>query len=137
MDFETNPNKVSFALVFDTVTQEVYEATVCDYNKNNCYRIINPDYKDDYIYEAESRNVDHSQAYDEVSYIDLDVDEDFIEKAIAILNGQPYDERVIISFNLPDDMTFILMMQAHEEDITFNQLIENILLAELEKYETA
>ena len=137
LDFETNPNKVSFALVFDTVTQEVYEVTVCDYAKENCYRIINPDYKEDYIYEAESRNVDHSQAYDDVSYIDLDVDEDFIEKATAILNGQPYDERVTISFDLPNDVLFVLMKMAHEEDITFNQLIENILLKELEKYETA
>jgi hypothetical protein len=136
MDFETNPNKVSFSLVFDTVTQEVYEATVCDYTKNNCYRIINPDYKDDYIYESESRNVDNSQAYDDVNYVDLELD-DFIEKATAILNGQPYDERVTISFDLPNDMTFILMMQAHKEDITFNQLLENILLAELEKYKTA
>lgn len=137
LDFETNPNEVSFSLLFDCVTQEVYEATVCDYSKNNCYRIINPDYKDDYIYEAESRNVDHSQAYDDTLYIDLDVDEDFIEKATAILNGQPYDERVIISFDLPNDIAFILMMKAHEEDITFNQLIENILVNELEKYETA
>jgi hypothetical protein len=53
------------------------------------------------------------------------------------LNGQPYDERVIISLDLPHDVLFVLMQMAHKEDITFNQLIENILLAELEKYETA
>lgn len=127
MDFESNPNEVSFSLIFDTVTQEVYEATVCDYTKENCYRIMNPDYTDAYLCEADSRNVNPNQAYDEVEYIDIDVEEDFIEKATAILNGQPYDERVTVAFNLPNDVLFILMKDAHEQDMTFNDYMTDVL----------
>ena len=66
------------------------------------------------------------QAYDDVNYIDLDVDEDFIEKATAILNDEPYDERVVISVELPQDVIYILMQNAHNEDITLNHYMEKI-----------
>lgn len=137
IDFETNPSEVSFSIIFDTKTQEVYEATVCDYKKENCYRIINPSCKDDYQYEADYRNCNHMQAYDDVNYIDLDVDEDFIEKATAILNDEPYDERVVISVELPQDVIYILMQNAHNEDITLNHYMEKIFAAALEKHKTA
>lgn len=136
LDFETNPTEASFSLIFDTITQEVYEATVCDYRKENCYRIINPLYKQDYRYEAESRGENANQAYDDTNYIDLDVDEDFIEKATAILNGEEYDERVVISIELPEDIIYTLMQNAHNEDITLNHYMEKILTAAVENYKT-
>jgi hypothetical protein len=129
MDFEFNPNnqKFSFSMIFDSVNQTVYEVTVCDYVKQNCYRMLHPDYIDQYEYESLSRNVNWKQAYDNVEYIDLDVDEDFIEKANAILNELPYDERVVIAIDLPNDLWFVLMKKAHELDITLNKYIEQIL----------
>lgn len=133
MDFELGLHEKSFSIVFDTVTQTVYEATVCDYVKQNCYRIINPDYVEQYQYEANSRNVNYKQAYDDIDYIDLCVDKDFIEKATAIINDLPYDERVIITIDLPDDMVYSLMKEAHELDITFNEFIAKILQDEIEK----
>ena len=50
------------------------------------------------------------------------------------MNGLPYDERVIISFDLPNNILFELMKQAHEQDITLNEYIEQILINELNKY---
>lgn len=134
IDFEGDINSHSYSIVMDIKTQVVYQADVCDYKTNNCYRIIHPDYVDAYIDEAESRNVNPKEAWDDVEFIDLNVDEDFIEKATAILNGLPYDERVIISFDLPNNILFELMKQAHEQDITLNEYIEQILINELNKY---
>lgn len=133
IDFDSEMNKNSFSIIFDTITQVIYEANVCDYVNNNCYRIIHPDYVDDYRDEAENRNCNPDQAYDDVDYINLEVDEDFIEKAMAIMNNMPYDERILINIDLPEDDIYRLMRIAHEMDITFNEYINQILEDELNR----
>jgi predicted HicB family RNase H-like nuclease len=37
------------------------------------------------------------------------------------------DGRTTIQIDLEDDLLFKLMLKAHEQDITLNQLVENIL----------
>jgi hypothetical protein len=105
-------------IAFSTKTQEVFEICVHDYQRNRAYRLINSDYQD--------VNTDNT-AWDGVDYIDLDVDDDFMQKHIAIFEGEDYDTRVVMSLDLPEDLINKLMRMAHEEDITFNQLIEKIL----------
>lgn len=46
------------------------------------------------------------------------------------------DNRVSVEIELEDDLLFKLMFMAHEQDITLNQLVENILRAFIES-ETA
>lgn len=43
------------------------------------------------------------------------------------------DDREVVEVNLPDDVLFTLMLQAHEQDITLNQHVNNILRQELER----
>jgi len=133
MDFDTNLHDTSYGFIYDTVTQVIYEVTVCDYNKNNCYRIIHPDYVDEYRYEAESKNCNPNQAFDDVEYSDIEDIDDFIAKATAINNGDEYDERVTIKFDVSDDVLLVLMKAAHEKDITFNQYLEEILQAAIDR----
>ena len=52
---------------------------------------------------------------------------DIIEKARAIVNGEEYDNRVQVNIELPEEDINVLMKMAHEQDITLNNLIENIL----------
>lgn len=117
----------SFNIVFDTRTQEVYTVEVCDYKNSRAYRMINPDYKEAHDSEAQVHGVDGREAWDAVSFVDLEDPDDFIQKSLAIRGGQDYDTRVSIPVNFPDDVLLTLMKQAHEADITFNQHIENIL----------
>ena len=77
--------------------------------------------------EAESKSVLANQAWDDVDYIDLDVDDDFIQKALAIKAGEDYDTRVSVPVDFTDDELLTYMKIAHERDITFNQLIEEAL----------
>jgi len=74
------------------------------------------------------------QAWDDVNYIDLDVDEDFLEKAKSIVNGEDYDTRVSIPLDLPDDVLFELMKKAHEKDMTLNQLVEEALQIAIDEF---
>jgi hypothetical protein len=124
----------SFSVVFDRDDQEVYEVTVCDYANNRAYRMIDPDFKSGHDNEAAARDVPADQAWDNVRYVDLDVDDDFIQKGQAIRAGQPYDTRIQVDLDLPDNVLFDLMKLAHERDITLNHLIEQILREVIAKH---
>jgi predicted HicB family RNase H-like nuclease len=43
------------------------------------------------------------------------------------------DDRVIIGLELEQDLLYQLMLMAHEQDITLNQLVEQILRAYLDQ----
>jgi hypothetical protein len=76
-----------------------------------------------------------NQAWDDVNYIDLDVDDDFIQKALAIRAGEDYDTRVSVPVDFTDEELLTYMKIAHERDVTFNQLIEDALRAAIKGYE--
>lgn len=106
----------SFFIAFDPRdNQRVYAVEACDYANNRAYRLKDPDIVLD------------KQAWDDVDFVDLEDDDDFMQKALAIRAGEDYDTRVSIPVTFPDDVLFTLMKQAHEADITFNQHVENIL----------
>lgn len=117
----------SFNIVFDNTSQTVYTVEACDYTNNRAYRIVNPLFKAVHDSEAEDRGVLGNQAWDEVNWIDLEQDDDFIQKGLAIRDGEDYDTRVSVPVDLPDDVVFGLMKMAHERDITFNQLVEEVI----------
>lgn len=115
-------------VIFDSNTQEIYEATIASKNsKDQPYRWLNPNTKKDFLAECRTRNIDPKIAWDNITYIDLETEEDFFEKAKAIFNNLPYDKRIQIPLNLSTDEWFHLMKIAHERDITMNQLAKEIL----------
>lgn len=125
------------SIVFDTRTQDVYEVTAYDYARDRAYRMINPEFRQAFESEVEDRDqLDMAWEDDNgnpIKYIDLETDEDFLEKAYAIMNDQDYDSRVQIPVTLEDDVLFQLMKIAHEKDITLNQLFEDILREEIDR----
>lgn len=126
LDYETDHAHAT--VLFSTETQEVYEATVNDKdNDHKPYRWINPEYKDAYVAECESRDIDHKIAWDSTEWYDLEVDVDWLEKAAAIMRGESFDERVQVPLNLNESEMLELCMQAHKRDMTLNQYVEYIL----------
>lgn len=117
----------SLTIIFDTVTQEVYEVQAHDYLHNRAYRLFNPEYKDAHQQESKARGDLANEAWDDVNYIDLDVDDDFIQKALAIVAGEDYDTRVSIPLDIPEEDLMLLFKAAHERDMTFNQFVEEAL----------
>ena len=122
----------SASVVFDAVTQVVYEATVCDYAADRAYRWTHPDFKSNFDAEVQHRQAG-DQAWDTVNYTDLDVTEDFLTKTRAIVNGESYDTRITVPLEMSDDEMLRLMTMAHEQDITLNQLVEQILTQAIEQ----
>ena len=125
----------SFSIVFSTKTQKVYEVTMCDYTNNRAYRMIAENKQEKHRKEAENLNVNLNEAWDDVDYVDLDVVDDFIQKALAIRAGERYDTRVQIEVDFSDEDLLQYMKLAHERDMTFNELVEEALrhaIAEVE-----
>jgi hypothetical protein len=122
----------SVGIVFDSQDQTVYQVEAHDHRNGRSYRLINPLFNDARRQECARRNLDPDEAYDTVKFIDLETTEDFLEKATAIIKGEDYDTRVSVPLELPDDMLFLLMKQAHEQDITLNEHMENVLRMAIE-----
>lgn len=114
------------SITFDTETQEVYMVEAFDYVNDRAYRFFNPEYVDAYHEECITRGIT-DVAWEDVRYIDIDVEEDFLEKAKAILNGTSYDTRLQVSVDFSDEELLKYMKLAHELDITFNELVERAL----------
>ena len=125
----------SFSIVFSTKTQKVYEVTVCDYTNDRAYRMINPDYVKKHKKEAKARNVDLNEAWDCVNYIDLEVDDDFIQKCLAIREGEDYSTDISVPLDLPDDLLMFAFKAAHEENITLNDWMNKMLREFINKVE--
>ena len=117
----------SFTVIFDTRDQTVYEVQAHDYVHNRAYRMINEDFQKKNRKEAKKRDIDKDNAWDDVDYVDLDVDDDFIQKCLAIRAGEDYDTRVSVPMEFSDEELLTYMKLAHERDITFNQLVEQAL----------
>lgn len=117
----------SASILYNTQTQIVYQVELADYYKNLAFIWTNPYFRQAYIDEAKTRDVDPMQAWDEVNFIELEVEEDMLEKIRAVVNDEPYDTRVKVPIDLDDATLYQLMTMAHEQDITLNQLVNNIL----------
>ena len=90
--------------------------------------MINPQYADAHVQEASTRSVDMNNAWEGVDYIDLDVEEDFVEKATAILSGQDYDTRVMMQLELDSDLEMEIYRNAHRLDMTVNDYMQMALV---------
>ena len=123
----------SFGIVFDTLDQTIYEVEVCDYANNRAYRIINPAVRNEHKSEADNRNINFNEAWDDVNWVDLETDDDFIQKCLSIKAGEEYDDNVEVPLTLDENDLFELMMLAHKRNLTLNQLVENILRQAVEE----
>lgn len=125
------------SIIFDTRTQEVYQAMAYDYSRDRAYRMTNPDYKSDFDAECKDREIiDQAWELDDgtpINYVDLEVEDDFLEKVHAIVNDEDYDTRVQVPVEFTDDELLVYMKMAHERDMTFNEFVEMALRAAIDE----
>ena len=129
-------------VVFNVGTGTVYEVSVSP-NLDELlgravkpYRYINPEYRDAYNSEAKTHDVDPDQAWDDVKWIDLETEEDFLDKASKMFDGVSFDTRVQVPIDLDNDTMLKLCMAAHERDITLNDMVGIILQEVVDKHES-
>ena len=111
----------SVSAIFDAATQEVYQVEVFDNLRHVNYTFTAPAHREKHAAEAKQRNI----SFDDNDYktVELEVIEDWLEKAQAIVAGQEYDTRVIVPVTFPDAELLQIFQAAHKMDITFNQFV--------------
>lgn len=124
---------VAANVVFDAVTQTVYEVEVWDGKNQREYRWIHPDYIIAVKNECAMKGRPFEESVPGSKYIDLDLAHDMLEKISAIHSGEDYDPRVAVEIDLTKDEQFELMKLAHEADITLNEYVKRLLEKALEK----
>ena len=130
LDYESEYADIS--VLYSTTDQTVYQAEVSvkreawDEDKKP-YRWLNPDYVDAFYKESKKRKVDTDIAWDNTKWIDLEMEEDFLEKATSLFKGEECDTRVQFPIDIDDELILKLSMEAHKRDITLNKMIEIIL----------
>jgi predicted HTH domain antitoxin len=128
--WDKHQDGVGASLTYDTMLQKPLCVTVCDYARNKAYRLK------DKTGDVFGNQVDDDEyAWDDVKYIDLDTDNDFIEKAKAIVNYLPYDTRIEVELDLTNTEELNLMRMAHEADKTVNEFVQDILIRNIRDYE--
>lgn len=126
LDYESDYAHAS--IVFNCETQEVYTAEINDkFDKYKPYRWLNPVHKEAMYAEARQRRIEANCAWDNTMWYDLEVEEDWLEKANAIMRGEEFDCRVQVPLNLEKEELYKLMEMAHERDVTLNKMVEIIL----------
>lgn len=136
LDYDSTNDDYYISCIFDTKTQEVYSIDFHDNDTYIAYRWIHPDYVKSYNEECGKHNITDETEYDGYKLIRIEMEEDIEDKIACALLGREYDTRIKLPLDLPDDLTFELMKMAHERDITFNQLLSNVLTESMKKYES-
>ena len=103
----------SIACIFDCATQDVIMMEVCDYALEKAFRWKNEKFEFD-----ENDNT----AWEEVDYIDI-IEEDFMEKATAIIEGREYDQGILIPIELTQSELVAISLAAHKLNVTLNQFM--------------
>jgi hypothetical protein len=134
-DSEGADGAFSVHTIFDSVNQEVYIIEAWDYVTDREYRWMNPEFRPKFIAESKSRNISSSESLDGRNYIELEVVEDILEKIKCIVAGTEYDTRVKVPLTLDKEQMYELMCMAHEKDITLNELVEEVLLEQIGRFE--
>jgi hypothetical protein len=96
--------------------------------------MINPDYVKKHEKEAKNRGVNMNEAWDMVEYVDLEVDDDFIQKCLAIKAGEDYSTDISVPIDLPDDILLEAALNAHRQNITLNEYINQALREMIDEY---
>lgn len=65
--------------------------------------------------------------------IELETEEDILEKAEAIFNGVPYDTRIVIPLDIKDEDFLMYAKAAHKLDITINDFMEKAIREMVDK----
>jgi hypothetical protein len=106
--------------VYDIVSQEVLEIIAEDHALGKSYVWQTSDIK----------GLGNYRDY----LIELETEEDILEKAEAIFFHKPYDSRIVIPLDIKDEDFLMYAKAAHKLDITINEFMEKAIREMVEKY---
>lgn len=114
--------------IYDTVDQTVYEIAISStYEGDVRYKWFNPDYLEAYQAEANEREIQWDQCFDDERWAITESFDDILDKVTKILAGEEYDDRVIMKLDLGQDVIDRINQTAEMLGITPDELVTQIL----------
>ncbi len=141
LDYNDVNKNVSASLVYSTSNMEVMEFTVCDYIKNLAFRWINSDYEHRHMAEIKYRGI-VDEAWDDPHTLWTPMNEtNILSIAKLIISSSSYDhtsykdvdKMVSVDIDLEEDEWYVLMLAAHNANVTLNEFVNRILRDHIEK----
>ena len=132
IDFKTINNVPVGSILFDTSTAEVYEITAEIPDEELSYRWISSDFREEFYAESISKGFDPSIAWDKVRFVDVEIEEDILEKVEAIVNGREFDRSVSVQLEFTEEEELELHRQAHKAGITTNEYVNMALRSQID-----
>lgn len=123
----------SISAIIDRKDQTVYSIEC--WADTLVFRWINPNYLDAFKEECAFRDIEFEIAFDDVKYDDKD-EQDILEIMERVIDGKDvshYYGTVCIELDLSKDEIYDLAMKAHEQNITLNEFISNIVEVAVEQ----
>lgn len=108
----------------DVLELEVYH--IRENGENICYRWVHECYRDEYLKEDVQSTINFDED-EKINFVDLDEEQDCLEKLFAIVNSKEFDSRIQVVTNISDSDFAQIAKMAHEADITFNEQVNLIL----------
>jgi hypothetical protein len=109
-----------FDLVYSLKTLEVHQVSISDYKEDITYTFFPSGKEKEYREEFALKELDTSVLDTDIV---LETEDDFFEKAFAIINGKEYDKRIKVPLNVSEKLLFHGLLEAHSQDITFNEYV--------------
>lgn len=136
LDFDGLVSPETTSCVFDTVTQEVYEANICADDLNHAMRWVNPKYFDAMVAEAQERGVNEFVAWDDTDWLFFTNEDEFLDVVTDYYNQALVQEDCsnVVTIDLNPETELGLYRAAHAQNITLNELVNNILRAEIARH---
>jgi len=69
----------------------IFELGIIRISDKKAYRWINPQYKEAYLTESKELDIDPTQAFEDIIYIDVETTDEFIKQARLILTTRPQE----------------------------------------------
>lgn len=98
----------------------IRELTMHDFEARRSYRWTDPQFTQARKDKALSLKIDDNVAYYGVTFIELEMIEDMLEKMEAVSRGEEYDTRIMIPLDMTEQEFLEVARAAHALDITIN-----------------
>jgi len=118
-------NSSRLLCVYDIVSQEVLEIMAEDHFAGRTYLWQ--------VEDVKSHELNRFRNVKLGNIVELETEEDILEKSEAIFNGVPYDNRIVIPLNITDAEFVTYAKAAHQLDITLNQFFEKAISSMIDK----
>ena len=119
-------NSSRLLCAYDIVSQEVLEIMAEDHFAGRTYLWQ--------VEDVKSNDLNRFRNIKIGNIVELEAEEDILEKSEAIFNGVPYDTRIIIPVDITDADFLMFAKAAHKLDITINEFMEKAIRDMVEKY---